>query len=149
MDWMHWVSRKGTAALQKKDLTGMELPLKEWLSQNQLLHFWSLQSDLQWKHTNWSKNSCWWGKKKINDDIGCTAHESWTPFLSQLTNQVHLPPSRGSALSCLHSSLRISSIPRHQLLLLLKLPDTNQSWSNLLQFWRCLFVFCWKKHLCT
>lgn len=102
MDWVHRVSRKETAAAHNKDLTGMELPLKEWLSQNQLLHSWSLQLDLQWKHKNRSKIHIV-GEEKITDDIGFMAYESSTPFLSQLIKQVHLHPSRGSALFCLHS----------------------------------------------
>lgn len=53
-------------------------------------------------------------------------------LLSHFTKQVHLSPSKGPPLFCLHSPLGISSIPRRQPLLLLKLPDTNQSWSKLL-----------------
>lgn len=64
MDWV----QEGNCCTHNKDLTGMELPLKEWLSQNQLLHSWSLELDLQWKYKNWSKIHNV-GEEKITDYI--------------------------------------------------------------------------------
>lgn len=145
MDWVHKVSRKETAALQK-GLTGMELPLKEWLPQ---YHSWSLQPDVQRKHTDWIKNSyCWWGKKSMMILVSWHMKVKLLSFPSLQSRCISLP-SRGSALFCFHSPLRISSIPSHQFLLLLKLPDTNQSWSNLLHSFEDAFLSTARRSICV
>lgn len=76
MDWVHWVSRKGTAALQKKDHTGMGLPLKEWLSKPVAPLLVSTTWSSMETHKLKQKFVMLVRKKKINDDISCRAYES-------------------------------------------------------------------------